>query len=73
MLRSLLIIIFSFQQQGDLSIDSEDVVFNMITTLTDENWKRVRNLLTPTFTSGKLKGVSSNSVVVFGSGIAHTS
>ena len=32
---------------------------NFMTALTDDRWRHVRSSMTPTFTSGKLKGVSS--------------
>lgn len=35
-----------------------EVANKMLTELEDDEWKRVRSLVTPTFTSGKLKGMS---------------
>ena len=32
---------------------------NFMTALTDDRWRHVRSSMTPTFTSGKLKGVST--------------
>ncbi|KAI1307611.1 Cytochrome P450 3A13 [Halotydeus destructor] len=39
---------------GD-SFGGDDVVKKFLTALRDEDWKRVRTILTPTFTSGKMK------------------
>ena len=35
----------------------EDPFDKMMTVITGDHWKHVRNLCTPTFTSGKLKRV----------------
>ena len=37
----------------------EDPFDKMMTIITGDHWKHVRNLCTPTFTSGKLKRVSN--------------
>ena len=47
---------FLFQNNANLR-NSEPVLLKMMTILRDDEWKRVRSLLTPTFSSGKLKQV----------------
>jgi len=36
----------------------DEILQNMLTMMDDEQWKRVRSLLTPTFSSGKLKNMA---------------
>ncbi len=42
----------------DESKEENKIMANMVSMLTGEKWKKVRSLLSPAFTSGKLKAMT---------------
>jgi len=46
----------SFMNRRPL-IDEDSIAANHVAAITNDHWKHIRTLLTPTFTSGKLKQV----------------
>ncbi len=42
----------------DTTSESNKLVANMLTMLTGEKWKKVRSMMSPAFTSGKLKAMA---------------
>ena len=44
--------------------DPSPVVSYLLTLINDDHWKHVRNMLTPTFTSGKIKQACMRDVTV---------
>ncbi len=42
----------------DTSSEANKLVSNMLTLLTGEKWKKVRSMMSPAFTSGKLKAMA---------------
>ena len=47
---------FIDRRQLDLAEEPNKYLMNMLTTMTGDKWKAMRSLISPVFTSGKLKG-----------------
>uniref|UniRef100_T1J9Q6 Cytochrome P450 n=1 Tax=Strigamia maritima TaxID=126957 RepID=T1J9Q6_STRMM len=56
LLRQILVKDFAtFPNRRNFGLDKDEIMGNMLQVMKDEKWKMVRNTLTPTYTSGKLK------------------
>ncbi|GBM26736.1 Cytochrome P450 3A25 [Araneus ventricosus] len=55
LLKDILVKDFSFFTGRRIFSTGDKVIDNMLTVLRSEDWKRVRTIVTPTFTTGKLK------------------
>lgn len=50
---------YKFQLQDNGNFNEEDSIFaKLLTVLKDDEWKNVRNTITPAFTSGKMKSMT---------------
>ena len=53
-----------YNRRALLENDPSPVISYFLTVINDDHWKHVRNMLTPTFTSGKLKQACMRGVTV---------